>query len=155
LAISNWKSQVVGKRKNITMKRYVLMLLGGLLIMSSCATNYSLSKSVWYNTSPVEKDGIQGTIVTSLYFVAADTVNIYSSVIVGSNLEVTPFKIAEGTYSVSGNPQKEAQLSITAVDINQNEINYQGAYYKNTAMILVSPGSNPKLFGKLPKTKLP
>jgi hypothetical protein len=137
------------------MKNSVFITLTVCLLFCGCSKQNYLSKSIWYNTSPAEKDGVQGTVVTSLYFVASDTVDIYSSVIVDSNLEVAPFKIAEGTYSVSGNPKKEAQVSITAVDINQKEVKYNGAYHKNKAMVLVTQDSIPKLFGKLPKTKLP
>ncbi len=141
--------------KDKEMKNKILIALTACLVLCGCASRNHLSKSIWYNASPVENEGVKGTVVTSLYFVAADTVDIYSSVVVDSNLEVTPFKIAEGTYTVSGNPKKEAQVSITAVDINRKEITYRGSYHKNKAMVLVSQDSIPKLFGKLPKTKLP
>ena len=127
-----------------------------MLLLSSCAShNYNLSKTIWYNTSPVEKDGEKGTVVTSLYFLSADTVDIYSSVIIDSALVVTPFKIAKGVYSTSGNPKKEAKISITAENLNKEELVYKGAFHKNKAMILVSQDSIAKLYGKLPNTKLP
>jgi len=122
--------------------------------LSNCAT-YKLDKTIWYTISPAEKDGKKGSVVTSLYFVSADTVDIYSSVIVDSVLVVTPFKMAKGIYSSLGNPKKEAKISIKAENLNKEEVEYKGAFHKNEAMILVSQDSIAKLYRKLPNTKLP
>jgi hypothetical protein len=118
-------------------------------------SNSKLSKSIWYNTSSAEKDGVHGTVVTSLYFLTDDTVDIYSSVVVDAELVVTPFKIAEGTYFVYGNPKKEAHILIRAIKLDREHIVYRGAFHRNKAMILVSQDSIPKLYGRLPKTRLP
>ena len=138
------------------MRKVHILFLLCLTLLCSCATGkYNISKTIWYNTSPVEKDGKKGTVVTSLYFISDDTVDIYNSVIVDSTLVVTPFKIAKGTYSTSGNPKKEAKISITAENLNKEKVVYKGAFHKNEAMILVSQDSITKLYGKLPNTKLP
>jgi len=136
------------------MKHTYSLIILYLILLSSCST-YKLDKTVWYNTSPVEKDGEKGIVVTSLYFVSPDTVDIYSSVLVDTNLVVTPFKIAKGTYSTTGNPKKEGKVSIIAIDLNNENVVYHGQYHKNKAMLLVSQDSIVKLFGKLPNTKLP
>jgi hypothetical protein len=127
-----------------------------LVLLCSCAThNYNLSKTIWYNTSPAEKDGVKGIVVTSLYFTSDSAVDIYSSVIVDTNLVVKPFKIAQGIYSTLGNPKKEAKISVTAVNLNKETVEYKGEFHKDKAMILVSQDSIAKLYGKLPKTTLP
>jgi hypothetical protein len=137
------------------MKKFTLFLFT-LALFCSCAThNYNLSKTIWYNTSPAENDGVKGTVVTSLYFVSDSAVDIYSSVMVDTNLVVTPFKIAKGAYSVSGNPKKEAKISITAENLTKEAVKYNGEFYKDKAMILVSQDTIAKLYGKLPNTKLP
>ena len=135
-------------------KTYIFVVLG-LALLCSCAHNYNLSRTIWYNTSPVEKDGVRGTVVRSLYFVSADTVDIFSSVVVDTTLVVTPFKIARGSYFTSGNPRKEATISITAVNLNQETVEYRGQFHRDRAMILVSQDSIARLYGKLPNTRLP
>jgi hypothetical protein len=114
-----------------------------------------LDKTVWYNLSPVEKNGVKGSVVTSLYFLSDSIVDIYSSVIVDTNVVVKPFKIAAGSYLVSGNPKKEAQISITAENLQKETVKYRGAFHKTEAMILVSQDSITKVYGKLLNTKLP
>jgi hypothetical protein len=125
-----------------------------LFLLSSCAS-YKLDKTIWYNQSPAEKDGVRGTVVTSLYFISDSNVDVYSSVVVDTNIVVTPFKIAKGTYSISGNPTKEAKISITTENLDKETIKYNGEFHKDKAMILVSQDSIAKLYGKLPNTKLP
>ena len=138
------------------MKKKYIFALFGLALLSSCATsNYALDKTIWYNTSHTENEAAKGTVVTSLYFFSDNTVDIYSSVMVDTNLIVTPFKIAKGTYSTAGNPKKEARISITAVNLDNDEIVYKGDFHKDKAMILISQDSIVKLYGKLPNTKLP
>lgn len=138
------------------MKILQKIILSGFIVFlfSSCAS-YKLDKSVWYNLSLVEKDGVKGDMTTSLYFLSADTVDIYTSVMVDTTLVVKPFKYASGTYSVSGNPKKEAKINITAVTLDKKTVKYSGAFHKAEAMILVSQDSISKVYGILPKTKLP
>jgi hypothetical protein len=135
-------------------KRYLFILLG-LTLLYSCSTPAYLSKTVWYSLSPAEKDGVKGSVMTSLYFLSDSSVDIYSSVIVDTNVIVKPFKIAAGNYLVSGNPKKEAQISITAKTLKKETVKYNGAFHKTEAMILVSQDSIPKVYGKLPNIKIP
>lgn len=135
-------------------KHHIIVFAFSLMLLSSCA-GYKLDKTIWYNPSLIENNGVKGVVTTSLYFLSTDTVDIYSSVIVDTALIVKPFKYASGTYSVSGNPKKEAKISITAVTLDKNTIEYNGAFHKAEAMILVSQDSIGKVYGKLPKTKLP
>ena len=132
-----------------------IFIIVGLVLLSSCASKYNLNKTVWYNLSLVEKDGVKGNLTTSLYFLSADTVDIYSSVMTDTTLVVKPFKYASGIYSISGNPKKEAKISITAETIDKSIVKYNGAYHKAEAMILVSQDFISKVYGKLPNTKLP
>jgi len=136
------------------MKKIILIAATIGFILNSCAS-YKLDKTIWYSPSVVEKEKIKGVLTTSLYFLSGNTVDIYSSVMVDTTLIVKPFKYASGTYSVSGNPKKEAKISITAVTLEKNTIEYNGAFHKAEAMILVSQDSISKVYGKLPKTKLP
>lgn len=133
------------------MKKVFILLLP-LLCFSSCAT-YNLSKSIWYNLSFVEKDGQKADLTTSLHFISDDQVEIFSSVVSDTAMLVTPFKYAEGKYSVSGNPKKQADVKINATTINNKELNLIGAYRKNDAMILMTQDSIVKIYSKLEKVK--
>jgi hypothetical protein len=136
------------------MKKLQIIIVLGFILLSSCAT-YKLDKTVWYNLSPAEKDGVKGSVVTSLHFLSDKDVDIFSSVIVDTNVVVKPYKIAEGSYSVSGNPKKEAQIKITAETLQKENVKYNGTFHKVEAMILVSQDSITKVYGKMPNTKLP
>jgi len=136
-------------RKSI-MKRIGITLIGGLLcLMTSCNAVSTLDKSIWYNTSLVENDGTKAMMVTSLYFLSADTVDIYNSVRNDSSMIVKPFKYASGTYSVQGKSKKETEIKIETKTIDGRNILYEGAYHKSDAMYLTSPDSVIKVFGKL------
>ncbi|MDR1553093.1 MAG: hypothetical protein LBS69_06495 [Prevotellaceae bacterium] len=137
------------------MKKLQIIIVLGLILLSSCASrNYSINKTIWFNLSPSEKDGVKGTVVTSLYFTSDNTVDIYSSVKVDTAIVVKPFKWAKGTYSISGNPEKTANLYVTAVTLKKDTVKYSGIYQKDETMVLVSD-SVANVFHKLYDVKLP
>lgn len=135
-------------------KTSILATLGAFCLLASCASTYKLDKTIWYNTSLVEKNGTNALMTTSLYFFSSDTVDIYCSVRIDTTMVVEPFKFASGTYSVSGNPSKEAEISIDAVTIDNKDIKYNGAFHKSKAMYLISPDSIIKVYGKLKEVKI-
>ncbi|GHT29019.1 hypothetical protein AGMMS49574_04600 [Bacteroidia bacterium] len=136
-----------------TKKLFVFSL--ACVLLSSCAS-YKLDKTIWYNLSPAEKDGEKGIVVTSLYFLSADAVDIYNSVLVDTVLVVQPYKYATGTYSTTGNPKKEVKISVSAATLQKENVNLKGIFYKkDDAMFLVSQDSISKTYVKLPNTKLP
>lgn len=124
------------------------------LIISSCSS-LKLEKTIWFNSTIVEKDGSKSLLTTSLYFLTADTVDIYSSVRKDTLMIVKPFKYASGTYTTSGNPKHEAQIWIEATSIDNKKIKFEGAYHKAKAMYLISQDSIVKVYGKLPKVVIP
>jgi hypothetical protein len=138
------------------MKKLQVFTVLSLILFCGCAThNYNLSKTVWYNLSPAEKDGEKGIVVTSLYFLSTDTVDIYNSVIVDTTVVIKPFKYAAGTYSTSGNPKKEAKISITANTLQKEILKYNGIYQKADVMFLVLQDSVQMPFIVYPNVKLP
>ena len=135
------------------MKKLIILFLV-LIGLSSCAT-YKLDKSVWSNLSFVEKDGQKADMTTSLHFISDKQVDVFVSVVSDTNFIVTPFKYAEGTYRVSGNPRKQAQINIDITTIDKNKVTWTGLFHKNEAMILQSTDSGVKLYGQLPNVTLP
>lgn len=127
------------------MKKTILFSLIALLFCS-CAS-YKLEKTVWSTVSAVEKDGVQGSLISSLYFRSSEDVDIYNSVVVGKEVIVTPFKFAEGKYTVSGNPKKEASIEISGKNIQKEQFMLKGMYHKADAMLLISQDSIPYLYG--------
>lgn len=125
-----------------------------LLCFCSCAT-YDLSKSVWYNLAFIEDKGQKVDLTTSLHFISDRQVEVYTSVVMDTTFVVTPFKYAEGTYNVTGNPKKEAKISVDITTIDNKNIKIDGAYHKYEAMLLMYPDSVVKAYGKLPNVKLP
>ena len=142
----------MGYNRYYTMKKIFILMLP-LFLLCSCAT-YNLSKSVWYNLSFVEKDGQKADITTSLHFISDSQVDVFTSVVSDSAFIVKPFKYAEGTYSISGNPKKQAQVKIDAKTIDKKDLNLVGAYRKNDGMILMNQDSIIKVYSKLPNVEL-
>jgi hypothetical protein len=139
------------------MKIFNIFIVSCLILLCSCATHsYNLSKTIWYNLSPAEKDGVKGNVVTSLHFISDSIVDIYNSVLVDTNLVVSPYIYAAGKYSTLGNPKKEAKITVSAVTLQKDTVSYNGIFYmKDNAMFLVSQDSINKAYIKLPNTKLP
>lgn len=131
-------------------KLFITIVLA--FFMFSCAS-YKLTKTVWSTVSGAEKDGERGTVITSLYFKTQEDVDIYNAVVVDTNIVVFPFKFAEGKYTVSGNPKKEADLKIVGKNINNDSIEYKGAYYKKDVMLLISNDSIPYIY-RIQKSKI-
>ncbi|MDR2065098.1 MAG: hypothetical protein LBP85_05250 [Prevotellaceae bacterium] len=137
------------------MKKNTLFFVLCLILLSSCVSpNYLVNKTIWVNISPAEKDGVKGNVITSLYFVSNNTVDIYSSVMVDTSIAVKPFKWAKGTYSVSCNSKKANNLSIAAITLKKDTVKYNSIYQKDDTMILVSD-SIANVFHKLHDVKLP
>ena len=138
------------------MKKYFVIVLSLLLSgLSGCAT-YNLEKTIWFNISPViENEGVKGNVVTSLYFMTDTNVDFYASVIVDSTVIVHPYMMSRGTYSTSGKPRKEAQISITAVDMQNETVKYNGAFRKTDGMFLMSHDSIVRAYNFFPNAKLP
>lgn len=107
------------------MKRLLLLLLFFSILLSSCAT-YKLNKSVWYNLSFVENDGQKVDMTTSLHFISENQVDVFVSVVSDSIFIVKPFKYAEGTYQVNGNPKKQALINMDLKTIDNNKITWTG-----------------------------
>ena len=137
----------------LKMKRIILFLFISIAI-SSCTT-YQLDKSVWYNLTFVEKDGQKADMTTSLHFVSEKQVDVFVSVVSDTNFIVTPFKYAEGTYNVNGNPRKEATINIDITTIDKKRLSWSGVYHKDDAMLLLSTDSVVKVYGKLQNISLP
>ncbi len=133
----------------------IIIAIGVICLITSCATSYKLDRTIWYNTSLVEKDGTKAIMTTSLYFFPSGTIDVYNSVRMDTLMIVEPFKYATGIYSVSGNPKSEAKIKIEAVTIDNKNIIYNGAYHKSDAMYLVSSDSITKVYGKLKGVFLP
>jgi|GEM_PF-5663258 len=134
-----------------SMKKGVYLLF--TLFLVGCST-YKLDKTIWTNASPVEKDGEKGVLVTSLYFVSDNSVDIYSSVWQDSTLLVSPFIFAKGNYTIEKGSSKETYLTIDALNVNDKKLTYEGVYFKEKGMYLLSSDSIIKVFGKVKNTKI-
>ena len=136
------------------LQRTILLGFVGLLCCACSSQKYNLSKTIWFNFSPAEKDGQKGSVVTSLYFTSENTVDIYSSVVVDTMVLVKPFMCAKGKYSTLGSSRQGTDLSIEAVTLKKDTVLYRGMYQKDMTMILVSD-SVANVFNIMPDVQLP
>ena len=138
----------------MNMKRLIrLFCLVLVIALSGCATKQVyLEKTVWFNASPSEKDGQEGTVVTSLYFISSERVDIYNSVVVDSTVVVKPFLYAKGKY-ITESCKRVNEINIQANSIDKKNISFKG-YYNNEDLFLVED-SICKSYVKLLDVELP
>jgi hypothetical protein len=120
-------------------KVFVITVLG-LVLTSSCATNNYLKKTVWINVTPVEKDGVTGNILTSVYFWDKSTVSFYTAVEKDSAIIVEPYLSALGKYSCEGKIKKGVKFTVDMQTIDNENLSYKGILTLD-GMVLVSPNS--------------
>lgn len=110
-----------------------------IALLSSCATKQiSLDKTVWFNASPSENNGQEGTLVTSLYFTSSEQVDIYNSVIVDTTIIIEPFLYATGKYETEqGDKVNTISINAKSIDKNKRYITYTG-YYKKDDLFLIN-----------------
>lgn len=124
-------------------KLLVFFVLGA--IMCSCAS-YKLEKTVWSTVHGAENNGERGSVITSLYFLTDNKVDVYKSVVVDTSIVVSPFKYAECKYVVKGNPKKEAEIRIDGKSLDKEKFGYNGVYRKRDGMYLISKDSIPSIY---------
>ena len=134
------------------MRKLLIALLP--FFMASCGS-YKLQKSVWTNISPVEKNNIRGTLVTSMYFVSDSLVDTYKSVWVDTIEVVEPYLYSKGIYQTKKKSAKEFEINISSENIDGVYESHKGEFNKGELMILISSDSIPKLYGRIPDVKLP
>ena len=125
-----------------------LLVACAALLLWGCV-DYKLSGSIWANTSHVEKDGVQGDLISVLQFKSVDSVDYYCFVKSDTGMIVRPFKYAGGMYAQSGNPRKEANVVMKLISIRGEALPFYGVYHKADAMLLMSSDTVMRVFERL------
>jgi len=115
-------------------------IIANLIILSSCARKNYLDKTVWMNVTPVEKDGVKGNIVNSVYFWDKKTISFYTAIEKDNSIIVKPILVASGNYTYKGNIKKEAMVTANMVNYKNENLLYKG-FVNPEGMVLVSPDS--------------
>ncbi|GHT63309.1 hypothetical protein AGMMS50239_18990 [Bacteroidia bacterium] len=123
-----------------TMKKKYLFYVLVLTLLCSCSSHKYLTDTVWVNVTPVEKDGIKGNIVTSLYFWDKNKVTFYKAVEKDSIAIVKPVIAADGTYTCKGKLKKGAKITADVVNFDNTPLLYKGILTTD-GMVLISPDS--------------
>lgn len=127
------------------LKRILYALV--LVLLCSCtATKYQIANTSWHSSISVVNDGVNGDVITGLYFESDSVINIFKSVISDSTLIVRPYKYATGTYSV--NYEKKPIIHITAMTLQNEDIMYSGRFESKKTIFLMKQDSIKKYFGK-------
>ncbi|MDR1348861.1 MAG: hypothetical protein LBJ63_10660 [Prevotellaceae bacterium] len=125
------------------MKKTHILFLLCLTLLCSCATRNYLNKTVWLNVTPVEKDGVKGNILTSVYFWDKNTVSFYTAVEKDNAIIVKPVLTASGNYNCKGNLKKGIEVMANMVSVKNETLQYKG-FLIPEGMVLVSPDSTAK-----------
>lgn len=128
------------------MKRFFLFVLFGV-VLCSCSASYKLSNSVWYNVTEGEYAGVKGDIVTSLYFINKNEIQVNVCVKQGSTIIVPITTIAYGTYTQKGNLKKGVRVEISTSDLYDNQHKQYGVIVPE-GMVLSETDSVAKVYSK-------
>lgn len=145
----------MNNQSNTAMKKVkVLCYIATVFLLTACAQQNYLQKTVWLNAVETRASATPASIITSLEFLSDTDVDIYHAVVDDNGIAVKAFKYATGKYKISGNPKVQADINIKATNINNESLNYHGIFRKNKAIILMDDNSTVRVYGKS-KIKIP
>ena len=129
------------------MKKYKLLLFTlsiSSLLLTGCASN-KLNRTVWYNITMMQENGVMGNVGTSLVFNTDSTVVVYKGVSIDTTVVISPYIYAYGKYIYSQIDRKNSQVSLSATTKDGSPYVYTGEYNKKDGlMILNKPDSKLK-----------
>ena len=129
------------------MKKYKLLLFTlsiSSLLLAGCASN-KLNRTVWYNITVMQENGVMGNVGTSLVFNTDSTVVVYKGVSIDTTVVISPYIYAYGKYIYSKIDRKNSQVSLSATTKDGSPYVYTGEYNKKDGlMILNKPDSKLK-----------
>lgn len=129
------------------MKKYKLLLFTlsiSSLLLAGCASN-KLNRTVWYNITMMQENGVMGNVGTSLVFNTDSTVVVYKGVSIDTTVVISPYIYAYGKYIYSKIDRKNSQVSLSATTKDGSPYVYTGEYNKKEGlMILNKPDSKLK-----------
>lgn len=130
---------------NYMMKKKIILLLLPILLFVGCASN-KLNRTVWYNVTMMQGNGVMGNVGTSLVFNTDSTVVVYKGVSVDTNVVVSPYIYAYGKYQYNKIDKRNTHISLSATTRDGSPYKYTGEYNKkNGLMILNVPNSKMKV----------
>jgi uncharacterized lipoprotein YajG len=125
------------------MKNKCFIVLTLCLMLCGCAGQNHLKKTVWLNVTPVEKDGVEGNVLTSVYFWDKNTVSFYTAVEKDNTIIVKPVLTASGSYNCKGSLKKGIEVTADITSVKNEPLQYKG-FILSEGMVLVSPDSTAK-----------
>lgn len=126
------------------MKKTFILLVVPLLLLTGCASN-KLNRTVWYNITMMQENGVMCNVGTSLVFNTDSTVVVYKGVSIDSTVIVSPYIFAYGRYQYKKLNGDNMQVSLSATKRDGTSYDYTGEYNKKDGlMILNMPDSKMK-----------
>ncbi len=119
------------------MKKNTLLLLIPLLLLTSCVSN-KLNKTVWYNVTMMQENGVYGNVGTSLVFNTDSTVVVYRGVSIDTTVVVPPFVFAYGKYQYENIEGSNMRISLFATQKDGSPYIYSGEYNKKDGLMYLS-----------------
>ena len=119
------------------MKRKTMLLLVPLVLLTGCASN-KLNKTVWYNLTMMQENGVMGNVGTSLVFNTDSTVVVYKGVSIDTNVIVAPFIFAYGTYQYEKLNGRNMKISVSATKGDGTPYVYTGQYNKKEGLMRIN-----------------
>lgn len=128
------------------MKNKIIILMALLAALTGCAAPKA-ANTVWVGADPVKYLDQRGLQISSIYLMDDGKAMVMQSVVTDSALVVAPYKVADGTYKLSGNLKRNADIEVNTVTMSRDSLKLKGLVnLKKNSMILVYPDNTTKPF---------
>lgn len=115
-------------------------------LLASCAAPKA-ANTVWVGADPVKYLDQRGLQVSSIYLLDDNRAMLMRSIVTDSAIEIAPYKVADGTYEISGNVRGNANIEVKTITASNDSLNLKGLVnLKKNSMILVYPDKTQKPF---------
>ena len=115
---------------------YIIALLP-LLVLTGCASN-KLNKTVWYNVTLMQENGVMGNVGTSLIFENDSIVSVYKGVSIDTTVILKPTLFAYGKYKYEKVNGRNMNISLNATTRDGSPYTYIGTYNKKSGLMLLN-----------------
>lgn len=120
--------------------KYIMLLLFATMLCSTHGYAKSLKKTVWANVVEVEKEGVSGKIITTLYMGKKNQIEVYQSILHKDQLEEFPYLFATGTYRCKSK-NKQLHIRLDMENLMKEKIACTGMVLNNGLVLLMPDGS--------------
>ena len=125
----------------MTKIKYFLLVFLTAIVYSTNGYAKDFKGAICTSIVEVEKDGVSGKVITTLYLGKKHKVEVYKSVLYRDKLEISPYLYASGKYHCKGNKKKGLNINLDLKNLMNENITYSGLVLDNGLVLLMPDNS--------------